>query len=55
MTPEFKIKNKLLSPMKTEPNSTTSLNENTSVITESIPNKVKFNLSSLKFSNDPAH
>lgn len=60
MTPESKTENKLLvlSPKKTEPNSTTSLNANTSVITESIPDKVKSNLtnlSDLKFSNDPAH
>lgn len=38
MTPESKTDNNLLvlPPKKTEPNSTTSLNENTSIITESI-------------------
>jgi len=60
MTPESKTENNLLvlPPKKTEPKSTTSLNENTSVITEFIPDKVKSNLtnlSNLKFSNDPAH
>ncbi|XP_060864355.1 zinc finger MYM-type protein 1-like [Metopolophium dirhodum] len=60
MTDESKIEGNLLgsSPKKTEPNLTTPLNETTSVITESIPDKVKSNLtdlSNLKFSNDPAH
>lgn len=55
MTPKSKIENKLLSPMKTEPNSTTSLNENINVIAESIPDKVKFDLGNLKFSNDSAY
>lgn len=58
ITPESKIENKLLSPMKTEPKLTTSLNVNTSAITESITDKVKSNptnLIHLKFSNDPAH
>ncbi|XP_050065317.1 zinc finger MYM-type protein 1-like [Aphis gossypii] len=44
--------------MKTEPKLTTSLNVNTSAITESITDKVKSNptnLIHLKFSNDPAH
>jgi len=57
ITPESKIENELLSPMKTEPKLTTSLNVNTSAITESITDNVKSNptnLIHLKFSNDPA-
>lgn len=54
MASDSKIKNKLLPPKKTELNSKISLDKNNkSVITVSFSNKVKSNLSNLKFSNDP--